>query len=72
MLRLSANFQCQQVQRQISVMFSSSQGTLQQSCKQDHYEKGVRHGKIWTNVYDDVLKLMCNCKMGYTKELQRS
>jgi hypothetical protein len=53
------------------VMFSSSQGTLQQSCKQDHYEKGVRHGKIWTNVYD-MLKLMCNCKMGYTKELQRS
>lgn len=53
------------------VMFSSSQGTLQQSCKQDHYEKGVRHGEIWTNVYD-MLKLMCNCKMGYTKELQRS
>lgn len=34
------------------VMLPSSQGTLQRPCKQDHYEKDVQHGEIWSNVYD--------------------
>lgn len=42
-------------------MLLSSQGTLQRPCKQEHYEKGVQRGEIWSNVYD-VVKLMCIVK----------
>lgn len=42
-------------------MLPSSQGTLQRPCKQEHYEKGVQRGEIWSNVYD-VVKLMCIVK----------
>lgn len=35
-------------------MFPCSQGTLQRPRKQARYEKGVQHGKIWTDVYDGI------------------
>lgn len=53
MLHPSGNFQCQ-FKKSLCELSPSSQATLQRSCKQAHYEKGVQHGKIGTGGYGGV------------------
>lgn len=42
------------LKKSLCELSSSSQATLQRSCKQAHYEKGVQHGKTGTDGYGGV------------------